>query len=81
MNKIKLPTGVFEYDPSQPLGKKGGLDRFFLGKAESGAEVAVKKLHITAASTGHRELEIPQSGSLHRMATSALICLKKPHEA
>jgi eukaryotic-like serine/threonine-protein kinase len=57
---IKLPTGTFEYDPSKPLGRRGGFGEVFAGKAASGGEVAIKKLHISAADAAHRELRIAE---------------------
>jgi len=58
MVKIKLPTAVFEYDASRPLGRPGGFGQVFLGRTHSGDEVAVKKLHVSGTGPGHRELEI-----------------------
>lgn len=58
MKKIKLPTGVFEYNPKELLGKSGGFGQVFLGRTSSGEVVAVKKLHISAADAAHRELRI-----------------------
>ena len=58
MTKIKLPTGTFEYDPSKPLGKPRGFGQVFLGRTIAGAEVAIKKLHVSATDAGHRELQI-----------------------
>jgi serine/threonine protein kinase len=58
METIKLPTGTFEYDPTKPLGKAGGFGQVFLGKSPNGEEVAVKKLHLSAADAAHRELRI-----------------------
>jgi hypothetical protein len=58
MTKIKLPTGTFEYDPSRPLGKRGGFGQVFLGRTSGGDDVAVKKLHVSATDAGHRELQI-----------------------
>ncbi len=55
---VKLPTGIFEYDPSKPLGKAGGFGQVFIGKSPSGKEVAIKKLHVSAADAAHRELHI-----------------------
>jgi hypothetical protein len=55
---IKLPTGTYEYDPSKPLGKRGGFGQVYAGKTASGGEVAVKKLHLSAADAAHRELRI-----------------------
>lgn len=58
MLKIKLPSGVFQYDPRKPLGKRGGFGQVFLGKTASGEVVAIKKLHVSAADAAHRELRI-----------------------
>lgn len=58
MVTIKLPTGTFEYDPANSLGKTGGFGQVFLGKSSSGQDVAVKKLHLSAADAAHRELRI-----------------------
>jgi|CXWL01.1.fsa_nt_gi serine/threonine-protein kinase len=58
MLTIKLPTGVFEYDPFKPLGKRGGFGEVFLGKTTSGDDVAIKKLHVSVTDTAHRELRI-----------------------
>lgn len=58
MLTIKLQTGVFEYDPAKPLGKPGGFGQVFAGKTASGQDVAIKKLHVSAADAAHRELRI-----------------------
>lgn len=58
MTTIKLPTGTFEYDPAKPLGRRGGFGQVFLGKSPAGEEIAVKKLHLSAADAAHRELHI-----------------------
>ena len=58
MHTIKLPTGTFDYDPTQPLGKRGGFGQVFAGKSADGSDVAVKKLHLSAAEAAHRELRI-----------------------
>jgi serine/threonine protein kinase len=60
MLTIKLPTGVFEYDPAKPLGKRGGFGQVFAGNAASGDNVAIKKLHVSAADVAHRELRIAE---------------------
>jgi serine/threonine-protein kinase len=60
MVEIKLPTGVFKYDPSMPLGKPGGFGQVFLGQTANGDEVAIKRLHVSAADTAHRELQIAE---------------------
>jgi len=58
MQIIKLPTGTFQYDPAKPLGRRGGFGQVFCGLSASGYEVAVKKLHLSAADAAHRELRI-----------------------
>jgi eukaryotic-like serine/threonine-protein kinase len=55
---IKLPSGTFEYDLAKPLGKRGGFGQVFVGKTAKGDGVAVKKLHVSAADTAHREMRI-----------------------
>ncbi|MGO9613136.1 MAG: serine/threonine-protein kinase [Dissulfurispiraceae bacterium] len=60
MKHIKLRNVVWEYDPSILLGPPGGFGTVFLGHSEKGEEVAVKKLNISAASIGHRELAIAE---------------------
>jgi len=60
MKTIKLPTGVFEYDPMQPLGKPGGFGQVFAGKTANGQDVAIKKLYLSSADTAHRELKIAE---------------------
>lgn len=60
MKRIKLRTGVWNYDPLVPLGPAGGFGEVFLGCGESGEEVAVKKLHISTAAAGNRELLIAE---------------------
>ena len=58
MITIKLPSSTFAYDPNQPLGKRGGFGQVFAGRSASCDEVAVKKLHLSAADAAHRELRI-----------------------
>ena len=59
MKSVKLPTGTFEYDLNHPLGKPGGFGQVFIGKStSSGEQLAVKKLHLSAANAAHRELRI-----------------------
>ncbi len=58
MVSIKLPTGTFEYDPTKPLGRRGGFGEVFAGRSPNGDEIAVKKLHVSAADAAHRELRI-----------------------
>ena len=58
MKRIKLPTGIFEYDPAKPLGRRGGFGQVFAGRDAAGDDVAVKKLHVSAADAAHRELRV-----------------------
>jgi eukaryotic-like serine/threonine-protein kinase len=60
MKTIKLATGTFKYDPMKPLGKRGGFGQVFIGETSDGKEVAVKKLHVSAADAAHRELLIAE---------------------
>lgn len=60
MKKIKLRKTEWEYDSSVTLGPPGGFGTVFLGRGEAGNEVAVKKLHISSASVGNRELNISE---------------------
>ena len=62
MKKVKLPRGVWSYDPKKPLGAPGGFGAVFAGTDEQGKPVAVKRLHVDAAQAAHRELRI--AGSL-----------------
>jgi serine/threonine protein kinase len=58
MVTVQLSNGTYQYDPKQPLGKRGGFGQAFAGIGPDGARIAVKKLHITAADAAHRELKI-----------------------
>ncbi|MFC1476162.1 serine/threonine-protein kinase [Candidatus Zixiibacteriota bacterium] len=60
MKLIKLRNATWEYNPSTPLGPAGGFGEVFLGRGEKGEEVAVKKLHISATSSGNREFVISE---------------------
>ncbi len=61
MTEIKLAKSVWEYDETQPLGRPGGFGQVFNGRSTDIPEVAVKRLHLSAASVAHRELEIAES--------------------
>ena len=54
---IKLPTGQWTFDDSQPLGRAGGFGEVFRGRGKPG-NVAVKRLKLTADEAAHRELKI-----------------------
>jgi serine/threonine-protein kinase len=58
MTTIKLPHGQFEYDKNQPLGKPGGFGQVFAGRSATNPQLAIKKLHLSAADAAHRELRI-----------------------
>lgn len=58
MLTIRLPNGIFEYDPSRPLGKPGGFGQVFEGRTAMGQLVAVKQLNVSASDAAHRELRI-----------------------
>jgi serine/threonine-protein kinase len=58
LTEVRLPNGVWSYDPEKPLGKPGGFGKVFRGFSQQGDPVAVKRLHIAAAQAAHRELEI-----------------------
>jgi serine/threonine protein kinase len=60
MENIKLRKASWKFDPSVALGPPGGFGTVFLGLSEDGKEVAVKKLHISSASAGKRELAISE---------------------
>ncbi len=69
-----------KYDPTKPLGKPGGFGQVFLGESPSGAEIAVKKLHLSAADAAHRELRIADElkGDLLSMLFPLLTQVKMP---
>jgi serine/threonine-protein kinase len=58
MQIIRLPKGIYEYDPHRPLGKRGGFGQVYCGRTPENKNLAVKKLHLTAADAAHRELRI-----------------------
>ena len=65
MKTIKRPSGTFTYNPRKPLGKPGGFGQVFIGQNSEGQEVAVKKLHVSAAAAAHRELLIAEELRSH----------------
>ena len=60
LDTVRLPNGIWHYDPDQPLGKPGGFGAVFVGRGEDGEEVAVKRLHLRASDAAHRELRIAE---------------------
>lgn len=60
MTTIKLRNGQWYYDSNATLGPPGGFGAVYVGTDSAGNEVAVKKLHLSTASAGHRELVIAE---------------------
>jgi len=60
MVEIKLPNGVYNYDPDNQLGPTGGFGAVYYGKDENDNEVAVKKIHVDASQAAHRELKVAE---------------------
>jgi serine/threonine-protein kinase len=60
MIDVRLPHGVWKYDPNAPLGRPGGFGAVFAGAGEGQAALAVKRLHLTASEAAHRELRIAE---------------------
>ncbi len=58
--EVRLPGGVWKYDPGHQLGPRGGFGAVYAGTDEAGGQVAVKRLHINAADAAHRELSLAQ---------------------
>jgi serine/threonine protein kinase len=58
MIDIQLPDGNYRYDPNEPLGKRGGFGQAFAGVGNDNAQLAIKKLHLSAEDAAHRELAI-----------------------
>lgn len=58
MKEIRLPRGLWKYDPNNQLGKAGGFGAVFVGSGEGHNKLAIKRLHITANEAAHRELHI-----------------------
>lgn len=56
MDSIRLPGGRYQFDPTHPLGPPGGFGQVFAGRTDTGAEVAVKRLHLDVNQLAHREL-------------------------
>jgi serine/threonine-protein kinase len=54
MKTITLPYGVWQFDPTFPLGPRGGFGAVYAGFSEKGDSVAVKEINLEA----HREIRI-----------------------
>lgn len=58
METIKLPNGVWQYDPGHPLGPKGGFGIVYAGYAQDYGDLAIKQIFVEAQESAHRELVI-----------------------
>lgn len=58
MISIKLPHGIWNYDPEQPLGPKGGFGIVYAGFSPKFGDLAIKRISINAQDAAHRELRI-----------------------
>ena len=58
MVKIRLPGGVWFYDPTAQLGAEGGFGCVYQGRSETDGSLAVKRLKLEAEQAAHRELKI-----------------------
>lgn len=60
MQEIRLQRARWEFDSSEQLGPEGGFGAVFEGTSADGAEVAVKRLKLTADEAAHRELQVAE---------------------
>lgn len=60
MVRIQLTRAAWQYSPQTPLGARGGFGAVYAGEDESGAPVAVKRLHLKNLPAPPRELRIAQ---------------------
>lgn len=60
METISLDRATWQYEPSQPLGPAGGFGEVYAGQGVAGEPVAVKRLHMSAAHLGNRELQMAE---------------------
>lgn len=67
MKIIKLPKGIWEYDPDAQLGERGGFGTVYLGSSDVHGEIAVKKLHMDAKELAHREFRIAEELSKEKL--------------
>jgi len=58
MESIQLPHGVWQYDPGQPLGPKGGFGIVYAGFSSKYGDLAIKKIFVDVQDLAHRELRI-----------------------
>lgn len=55
---VRLPRGEWFFDDARQLGPSGGFGAVYEGQDATGRALAVKRLHLSAASAAHRELTI-----------------------
>lgn len=60
MEAIRLQRAVWYCDFTVPIGQTGGFGSVYRGKSATGASVAIKRLHLDAASSAHRELDLAE---------------------
>src|SRR5437016_1819050 len=60
MEEIRLPGGVWRYDPDELLGPPGGFGSVFKGWSADDAPVAVKRLKVEAKAAAHREITLAE---------------------
>ncbi len=60
MIEVRLPGGVWYYNPKEPLGSPGGFGAVFSGIDAAKAPVAIKRLHVGANEGAHREMRIAE---------------------
>lgn len=58
MNRVSLTKADWEYDPESPLGSPGGFGTVYRGLSSNGEPVALKRLHVSAKDSAHRELVV-----------------------
>ena len=58
MESIRLPHGVWHYDPKQPIGPKGGFGIVYAGNSKEYGDLAIKQIFVEVQDAAHRELRI-----------------------
>ena len=60
MSELRLPGGVWTYNPDEQLGPAGGFGAVYAGEGPDHDSVAVKILTAVAEEFGARELSIAE---------------------
>ncbi len=58
MVTIRLPGGVWRYDPDDQLGPAGGFGEVFSGLGAKDERVAIKRLKLEVGDLSHREMKV-----------------------